>query len=288
MKLYYDAQKVEIVNGNVIVTPYVFRVNRDKIRYIIQNGTVFVLANDIARISGYSSFRTTTMIVTRDDKTRLKLRTRYSTYVGNVHKNIISMAVYVQRSTAILLVADPKALVANNSGYVYILEAERANGKKIIKIGSTKNHKNRYKALMRYCCQAALAPRRFYVTKKHARYTATEFTMHDKFKKYRYPRSEWFDADFDSAKAELIRMTKHVSSKTHSAMKYDIRKLFDEIWLDYRSKSEPNHHVVLDTADTVSARLLEALSDKRNADGFIVLDFVDEEATKKAMKNHKD
>lgn len=280
MKLYYDAQKVEMVNGNIVVTPYVFRVNRDKIRYIIQNDTVFVLANDVARVSGYKNSSASTMMLTRNDKTRLKLRTRHNMY--------ISMAVYVEKTSALMLAADPKALVANNSGYVYILEAERANGKKIIKIGSTKNHKNRYKVLTRYCCQAALAPHRFYVTKKHARYTATEFAMHKKFKKYRYPRSEWFDADFDSAKAELIRMTKHASNKVHSAMKYDICKLFDEIWLDYRSKSEPNHHIVLDTADTASARLLEALSDKRNADGFIILDFVDEEATKRAMQNRKD
>lgn len=280
MKLYYDAQKVEMINGNIVVTPYAFHVNHDKIRYIIQNGAVFVLANDIARISGYKNTSASTMMLTRNDKTRLKLRTRHNMY--------ISMAVYVEKTSALMLVADPKALVANNSGYVYILEAERANGKKIIKIGSTKNHKNRYKALMRYCCQAALAPRRFYVAKKHSHYTATEFAMHEKFKKYRYPRSEWFDADFDSAKAELIRMTKHASNKVCSAMKYDICKLFDEIWLDYRSKSEPNHHIVLDTADTASARLLEALSDKRNVDGFIILDFVDEEATKRAMKNRKD
>ena len=83
-------------------------------------------------------------------------------------------------------------------------------------------------------------------------------------------------------------MTKHASNKAHSAMKYDIDKLFDEIWLDYRSKSEPNHHIVLDTADTASARLLEALSEKHDKNGFIVLDFVDEEATKNAMKNRKD
>ena len=280
MKLYYDAQKVEIINGNIIVTPYIFHVNHDKIRYIIQNDTVFVLANDIARVSGYKNASASTMMMTRGDKTRLKLRTRHDMY--------ISMAVYANNASALMLVADPKALVANSSGYVYILEAERANGEKIIKVGSTKNHKNRYKALMRYCCQADLKPRRFYVTKKHARYTATEFAMHDKFKKYRYPRSEWFDADFDSAKAELIRMTKRASNKVYSSMKYDIDKLFDEIWLDYRSKSEPNHHIVLDTADTASARLLEALSDKHNADGFIVLDFVDEEATKRAMKNRKE
>lgn len=280
MKLYYDAQKVEIINGNIIVTPYIFRVNHDKIRYIIQNDTVFVLANDVARVSGYKNASASTMMMTRSDKTRLKLRTRHNMY--------ISMAVYVNNSSALMLVADPKALVANSSGYVYILEAERANGKKIIKIGSTKNHKNRYKALMRYCCQADLKPRRFYVTKKHARYTATEFTMHNKFKKYRYPRSEWFDADFDSAKAELNRIMKNSRDESHSVKQLDIDKLFDEIWLDYRSKSEPNRHIVLDTADTASARLLEALSEKHDKNGFIVLDFVDEEATKNAMKNRKD
>lgn len=287
MKLYYDAQKVEMINGNVVVTPYVFHVNHDKIRYIIQNDTIFVLANDITRLSGYRNFRAATLHATKNDATRLKVRTRYSN-CGNRQTNILSISIYVQQSAAELLYSDPSELIANNSGYVYILEAERANGEKIIKIGSTKNYKKRHKSLMRYCYQAGLKQKRFYVTKKRAQYTDTEFAMHKKFKKHRYPRSEWFDADFDSAKAELIRMTEHASNKTRSAMKYDIHTLFDELWLDYRSKSEPNHHIVLDTADTVSARLLEALSDKRNADGFIVLDFVDEEATKRAMQNRKD
>ena len=286
MKLYYDAQKVEIINDNIVVTPYVFHKNRDKIRYIIQNDTVFVLANDITRLSGYQSYRSTTLLVTKNDASRLKLRTRYGN-CGNRQTNILSIAIYVQQSVAKLLYSDPSELIANTSGYVYILEAERANGEKIIKIGSTKNHKKRHNSLMLYCCQADLKPRRFYVTKKHARYTDIVFAMHKKFKKYRYPRSEWFNADFDSAKAELIRMTKHASNKAHSVMKYDIDKLFDEIWLDYRSKSEPNHQIILDTAGTASARLLEALSDKHNADGFIVLDFVDEEATKRAIRKGK-
>lgn len=286
MKMYYDAQNVEMINGNVVVTPYVFHKNHDSIRYIIQNDTVFVLANDIARLSGYKNFRSTTMLVSKRDNTRLKLRTRYAN-CGNRKTNILSIAVYVQKSTAVLLTADPKVLVSNNSGYVYILEAERANGKRIIKIGSTKNHKDRYKSLMRYCCQADLKPLRFYVTKKHLHYTTTEYAMHEKFGKYRYPRSEWFDADFDSIKAALIRMSKHVSNEIDTIARYDISKLFDEIWLDYRSRSDPNHQIVLDTADTASARLLEALSDKHDSEGFIVLDFVDEEATKKALRKGK-
>ncbi len=40
--------------------------------------------------------------------------------------------------------------------------------------------------------------------------------------------------------------------------------------------------------EVFNAKLKDINSDKRNADGFIVLDFVDEEATKKAMKNRKD
>lgn len=40
--------------------------------------------------------------------------------------------------------------------------------------------------------------------------------------------------------------------------------------------------------EVFNAKLKDINSDKRNADGFIVLDFVDEEATKNAMKNRKD
>lgn len=88
----------------------------------------------------------------------------------------------------------PKKEVDNFSGRVYIAEYGD-----FIKIGSTKNAKERISALARQARYDGICINRIALTIPHTNYVKNEKKMHIKLNEYRVGNTELFNVDFENA-----------------------------------------------------------------------------------------